>query len=146
MSDEADEGSEPVGGFDLGGLLAQAQDLLAIQTQAAAQVVEGQAGGGVVRVRVTGGMDFQAVTIAPEAVAEGDADLLADLVLAALHDAMAQVASLSQASLGSLEGFDLGALLGGADDIYADDGLDTGSDDTDGGDTGGDDTDEARPG
>jgi len=100
-----------VGGFDMGALLEQAmgmqQQLMEAQSAAAEQVVEGQAGGGAVVVRVSGAMVFESVTIAPAAVDPDDVTMLQDLVLAALHDAMDEVANLQQASMG---GFDLGGL------------------------------------
>jgi nucleoid-associated protein EbfC len=81
---------------------------------AAAEVVEGVAGGGAVKVAVNGRFEFQSVTIAPEAVDPADVSMLEDLVLAALNDAAAQIASRQQAAevahrgLGGLSG-----LLGG---------------------------------
>ena len=112
MTDElepiADDQPPSPGGFDLSQLLAQAQDmqqqLLEAQATAAAQVVEGQAGGGAVRITVTGGLDFQDVTIAPAAVDPADVDMLQDLVLAALHDAIAKVNALNQEAMGGLGG------------------------------------------
>jgi len=112
----------PLGGLgDLGGLLAQAQQmqeqLMAAQAEAAAAVVEGQAGGGVVRIEVTGGLEFRAVHIAPDAFDPDDPSLLEDLVLAALHDAMARIGELQSESMGGLDldlGGGLGGLLGGA--------------------------------
>jgi len=101
------------GGFDMGALLEQAmevqQQLLEAQSAAAEAVVEGHAGGGAVRIRVTGAMQFESVTIAPEAVDPDDVELLQDLVLAALHDAIDQIGALQQASMG---GLDLGAVSG----------------------------------
>ncbi len=103
-------------GFDLEALLQQAQamqnQLAEAQAAAAQQVVEGQAGGGVVKVRVTGDMDFQSVSIDPEAVDREDASMLEDLVLAACNDAVAQARSLGQQALGGLDLSSLG--LGGA--------------------------------
>ena len=119
-------GDGDLGGFDMGALLEQAmgmqQQLLEAQAEAAEAVVEGQAGGGVVKVRVTGGMVFESVTIAPEAVDPDDVELLQDLVLAALNDAMDAVGRMQQASMG---GFDLGAMgdmlgIGGSPDDDAD--------------------------
>ena len=79
------------GGFDFGALMEQAgqvqAQLLAAQEQAAATVVEGVAGGGAVRIAVTGGFEFQSVTISPEAVDPDDVEMLQDLILAALRDA-----------------------------------------------------------
>ena len=85
------------------------QQLMDAQAEAAHSVVEGVAGGGAVSVRVTGGMVFESVSIARAAVDPDDVELLEDLVLAALHDAMDQIANLQQASMG---GFDLGGLGG----------------------------------
>ena len=91
----------------MGALLEQAmemqQQLMDAQAEAAEAVVEGQAGGGRGQVRVTGAMVFQSVTIAPEAVDPDDVEMLQDLVLAALHDAIAQIAQLQQSSMGGLD-------------------------------------------
>lgn len=111
------------GGLDMGALLEQAgqmqQQLAEAQEHAAAQVVEGVAGGGVVRIEVTGAGDFRSVTIAKEAVDPDDVEMLQDLVLAALHDANDRVAELHTGGLSGLDlgGVDLGGLgglLGGA--------------------------------
>jgi nucleoid-associated protein EbfC len=102
---------------DMNELLKQAQQmqeqLMAAQAEAAEQVVEGHAGGGVVKVEVTGGMEFRSVTIAPEAVDPDDVEMLEDLVLAAIHDAMGKVQELQQGAVGSLGLGGLGGLLGG---------------------------------
>jgi DNA-binding YbaB/EbfC family protein len=101
------------GGFDMGALLEQAmemqQQLLDAQSAAAETVVEGHAGGGAVRIRVTGSLQFESVTISPSAVDPDDVELLQDLVLAALRDAIDQIGELQNASMG---GFDLGAMSG----------------------------------
>lgn len=115
MSDEPGA-AEGLGAMpDLGALLAQAQQmqeqLLSAQAEAAEQVVEGVAGGGAVRIAVTGGMEFRSVTVDPAAVDPDDVDMLQDLILAALHDATAKVNELNQQALGGLGG--LGGLLGG---------------------------------
>lgn len=115
------------GGFDMGSLLQSAmqmqQDLLAAQAQAAEAVLEGVAGGGAVRIEVTGGLEFRSVTIDAEVVDPDDVDLLQDLVLAALHDATARVQALQAQAMPSLGG--LGG-LGGLDDL-GDGGLDLGA-------------------
>lgn len=104
---------------DLQGLLAQAQQvqeqLLAAQAETAEQVLEGSAGGGVVVVAVTGGMEVRSVRISPEVVDPSDVEMLEDLVLAAVRDAVVQVQDAQQASLGGLGlgGGGLGGLLGG---------------------------------
>jgi nucleoid-associated protein EbfC len=91
-------------GDPLGGLLAQAQQMMAAQAQAAEQEVEGVSGGGVVRIRATGTGQVLSVTIAPDVVDPDDVALLEDLVLAALHDVNARLAELQRAALGPLGG------------------------------------------
>lgn len=99
---------------DLGGLLESAQEALAAQAEAASQVVEGSAGGGVVKVRMTGAGEVQAVDIAREVVDPDEVEMLQDLVVAALHDAAGKVTDLQRQALGAFGGLDLGSMgLGG---------------------------------
>lgn len=107
------------GGLDFGALLQQASQMQAqmaeAQQEAAEQIVEGVAGGGVVRVIVTGGMEFQAVTIDPAAVDPDDVEMLQDLVLAALHDAVARVNELQAGAMGGIDLGAMGGFLGGGE-------------------------------
>ncbi|MGH9179217.1 MAG: YbaB/EbfC family nucleoid-associated protein [Acidimicrobiales bacterium] len=100
--------------FDLGALLEKAQamqqQLVEAQAAAAEQVVEGRAGGGAVKVRITGAMKVTAVIIDPEVVDPADPGMLEDLVVAATNDALARVQELNQEALG---GLDLGGAAGG---------------------------------
>jgi DNA-binding YbaB/EbfC family protein len=100
------------GGLDLGNLMEQAaqmqQQMAEAQEAAAETVLEGAAGGGAVRVVVTGVGEFRAVSIDPAAVDPDDVAMLEDLVLAALHDATARIEELRQSSMGGL-----GDLFGG---------------------------------
>ena len=70
----------------------------------------GSAGGGAVRIRITGGGEPIAVHIDPVAVDPDDVEGLEDLVLAALRDAHAAAGRLQEQAMG---GFDPSALLGG---------------------------------
>jgi DNA-binding YbaB/EbfC family protein len=105
-------------GPDLSAIIQQAQQmqqqLLAAQADAAEQLHEGSAGGGAVKVTVTGGMEFQSVTIRPDAVDPDDVEMLQDLVLAAVREAVAEVNAAQQSALGGLAGGlgGLGGLLG----------------------------------
>jgi len=120
--------TDALGGFDMGALLEQAmgmqQQLLEAQAEAAEAVVEGQAGGGAVSVRVTGAMVFESVTIAPAAVDPDDVELLQDLVLAALNDAMDQIGQIQQASMGGLDLGGMGGMLGIGDSVIDADEID----------------------
>jgi len=105
-------------GPDLGSLLSQMQQmqqhLMDAQANAASTVVEGRSGGGAVKVTVTGGMVFESVTIDPSVVDPGDVEMLQDLVLAAVRDAVAEANNLNSEALGGLGlGGGLEGLLGG---------------------------------
>lgn len=105
-------------GPDLGSLLEQMQNmqqhLMDAQANAAATVVEGRSGGGAVKVTVTGSMAFQSVVIDPACVDPSDVDMLQDLVLAAVRDAVSQANELNSEALGGLGlGGGLEGLLGG---------------------------------
>ena len=104
----------------MGNLLKQAQamqeQMVAAQASAAAQEVEGHAGGGRVRVTVTGAFEFKTVRIDPAVVDPTEVELLEDLVLAALHDAVARAQELQSQALGGLADLGgLGGLLPGGD-------------------------------
>ncbi len=86
------------------------QNLQQAQESAAAKVLEGTAGGGAVRVRATGGLEFQEVSIDPSVVDPSDIELLQDLILAALRDVVEQAHAETAQALG---GVDLGGGLGG---------------------------------
>jgi DNA-binding YbaB/EbfC family protein len=85
------------------------QTLQEAQASAAAKVLEGRSGGGAVRVRATGDLEFQDVRIDPSIVDPGDTEMLQDLILAAIRDVVDQAHA---ETAGALEGFDLGGLLG----------------------------------
>jgi DNA-binding YbaB/EbfC family protein len=101
-------------GLDLGALISKLGEVQSslheAQDAAASQVVEGSAGGGAVRVRLTGGFEFQAVTIDPEVVDPADVEMLQDLVLAAIRDGLERANELQQQAL---SGTDPTAALGG---------------------------------
>jgi len=115
------------GGFDLagmlGGLLGQAQEMQsrmeAARKRVSGKSVEGQSGGGVVRVVMTGDFEARSVRILPLAFQSGDVTLLEDLVTAAVNDAVRRVREVAEAeTAGVTSGLDLGALgeaLGGSD-------------------------------
>jgi len=78
------------------------QSLQEAQRAAADAVVEGSAGGGAVKVRATGGLDFEAVTIDPAVVDPSDVEMLQDLVLAAIRDAVERAHALAAEAMGGV--------------------------------------------
>lgn len=108
-------GGAAAGGMpDLGGLMAQAQEMMASAQQKAEEIVEGSAGGGVVKVQVDGSLNFHSVTIDASVVDPGDVEMLQDLVLAALRDAASQIQDGQADAMGGMDLGGLGGLLGGA--------------------------------
>jgi nucleoid-associated protein EbfC len=97
----------------MGDLLRQAmamqEQLMAAQQEAAERRVEGSAGGGLVRIEMTGSGEPIAAHIDPEVIVPDDPELLEDLILAALRDALHRVQELQASAMG---GLDLGALGG----------------------------------
>ena len=84
--------------------MQQAQDELDKQT------VEASAGGGMVTVTASGAGDIKQIKIDPKAIDPSDPDLLADMVLAAVNEAIRSARSLQEAKLGGVAGGALGGL------------------------------------
>ena len=73
--------------------------------------MEASAGGGMVRVKVSGDLEIKEIKIDPEAVDPEDIDLLQDMVLAATNEAIRSAQELANRKLGGLTGgLDLGGL------------------------------------
>ncbi len=89
----------------LAGLMKQAQAMQENMKQAqdaiAAMEVEGESGGGMVKILMTGRHDVKRVTIAPTLLSE-DKDMLEDLVAAAMNDAVRKVEAASQQKMAGL--------------------------------------------
>jgi len=87
------------------------QDMEAAQEQLKHETVEAAAGGGMVTVRVSGDLQVKAVTIDPAAVDPEDVEMLADMVLAAVNEALRAAQELAANKLGATTGgLDLGGL------------------------------------
>ncbi|MBI2856486.1 MAG: YbaB/EbfC family nucleoid-associated protein [Chloroflexi bacterium] len=87
-------------------LLRQAQQLQArmarVQEELDSATVEASAGGGAVKVVITGKLRIQSVEIAPEAAE--DVDMLQDLVMAAINDAIDKAQEMAQSRLSAITG------------------------------------------
>ncbi len=94
------------GGFDLQGLLAQAQAMQAqfdsAQAELASRTVTGSAGGGLVEVTMSGTGQLLTVTIQPSACDPDDTETLGDLIVAAVRDAEHKVQVAAQAAMPAL--------------------------------------------
>ncbi|MEA2387317.1 MAG: nucleoid-associated protein EbfC [Thermoleophilaceae bacterium] len=74
------------------------------QQELESEVVEASAGGGMVTVKVTGGLEVKEIRIDPEAIDPEDADMLQDLVLAAVNEALRSAQELAASRLGAVTG------------------------------------------
>jgi DNA-binding YbaB/EbfC family protein len=88
------------------------QDMARIQAELADTEVEGSAGGGVVHAVVTGKQELRSITIDPGAVDPADVEMLQDLVVAAVNDALEASRRLAEQRMAAVTG-GLGGLLGG---------------------------------
>jgi DNA-binding YbaB/EbfC family protein len=100
--------NRPVGGGQSGGKMQQFQrlqeQLEAAQARLAEQTVTASAGGGAIKVTMTGDQQCKSVVIAPELLKDVDAEMLQDLVLSAVNLALDQSRQLASESLGPLAG------------------------------------------
>jgi DNA-binding YbaB/EbfC family protein len=90
---------------NLAKLAQQMQEGMArVQAELETAQVEGTAGGGAVRVVVTGKLDVVSVTIDPEVGEGGDTEILQDLIVAAANDALRQARELAEQKMAAVTG------------------------------------------
>jgi nucleoid-associated protein EbfC len=111
---------------NLNKMLEQAQklqeEMAAAQDKLKEEKVDASSGGGMVKVVATGEGMLESITISPDAVDPDDVELLQDMVLAAVNEAMRQAAAIRDKAVEGAAGFDpmealsglgLGGALGG---------------------------------
>ncbi len=100
--------NRPAGKAASGGMMQQIQRLqqqmAEAQEKLAQEKVTATAGGGVVKVTMTGDQHCQAVVIDPQLLAEADVEMLQDLVLSAVNLALDKSRELQQQVMGPLAG------------------------------------------
>ena len=80
------------------------QEMLRIQAELETTTVDGTAGGGVVAATVTGKQELVSVTIDPSVVDADDVDMLQDLVVAAVNDALRASRELAEQKMSAVTG------------------------------------------
>ncbi len=94
--------------MNMGNMMKQAQKMQAkmakVQEDLKNEVVEASAGGGMVKVSITGDMQVTSVTIDPSAIDPDDAEMLQDIVLAAVNEAIRSAQELAASRLGEVTG------------------------------------------
>ncbi len=109
-------GGSPLGG-NMGNMMKQAQkmqqQMLQMQQEMEEKEYEATAGGGVVKAVITGKKQLKSVEIDPEAVDPEDVEMLQDLVVAAVNEALRKSEEDMANSMGKLTGgLNLGGLGG----------------------------------
>jgi DNA-binding YbaB/EbfC family protein len=92
----------------MGNLMKQAQKAMQqmqqLQEELAAQRVQGSAGGGMVCAEVTGQGSLESISIDPEVVDPADVEMLQDLVVSAVRDAMQKAEQIKEERMKELTG------------------------------------------
>jgi nucleoid-associated protein EbfC len=104
------------GGFDVNALMKQAQQMqaqmLEAQEKLKDETVEASAGGGMVKVKMGGDLTLREIVIDPEAIDPEDAEMLQEMVQAAVNEGLRAAQELAGSKMGGITG-DLGGGLGG---------------------------------
>jgi DNA-binding YbaB/EbfC family protein len=80
------------------------QEMARVQQELETMTVDGSAGGGVVRATVTGKQELVGLVIDPSAVDPDDVEMLQDLVMAAVNDALKNAADLAAQKMAAVTG------------------------------------------
>ena len=89
------------------------KDMELAQEELKSEVVEASAGGGMVTVKISGDLEVREVRIDPAAVDPEDVEILSDMVLAAVNEALRMAQELAERKMGgATAGLDLGGLGG----------------------------------
>ena len=96
------------GGMDINKMMQQVQQMQAemarVQEELATETVETSAGGGAVKVTANGSGEIEKIEIAAEAIDPDDPELLADMIVGAVNEALRSANDLAQSRLGGLTG------------------------------------------
>ena len=94
--------------MDMNKLMQQAQsmqdEMKKQQDELAAKFFTGSAGGGAVTINISGAYKVDSVKISDDLVKSGDVEMIQDLILSAMNNALQQVDAASKSSLGALSG------------------------------------------
>lgn len=105
-----------MGGMNMNTLMKQAQKMQKQmeETQAALaeQVIETTSGGGAVKITITGKKEIKEIKINPEVLDPDDVEMLEDLILTAVNEAIRQADEISNNAMSKIAGGNLGGMGG----------------------------------
>ena len=104
MAKGFNKGAQMAGGGMMAQIQKMQQQLADAQEKLAQETVTATAGGGAIKVVMTGDQKCQSVEINPDLLKDADAEMLQDLVLSAVNMALDQSRELQQRMLGPLAG------------------------------------------
>ena len=92
--------------MNFGSMMKQAQKMQAkmaqVQEDLKSEVLETSAGGGMVKVTITGDMQVKSIAIDPAAIDPDDAEMLQDMVTAAVNEAIRSAQELAAGRMGEV--------------------------------------------
>lgn len=104
------------GGFDVNAIMKQAHqmqtEMLEAQEKLKDEVVDASAGGGMVKVKMGGDLTLREIVIDPEAIDPEEAEMLQEMVQAAVNEGLRAAQELASSKMGGIAGGDLGGLGG----------------------------------
>lgn len=104
-----------MGGMNMNALMKQAQKMQKQMEEAQAalaeQVVETTSGGGAVKVTATGKKEIKEIKINPDVVDPDDVEMLEDLILSAVNEALRQVDEIANGVMSKIAGGNLGGMF-----------------------------------
>ena len=80
------------------------EEMERIQNETEQEVITVTAGGGMIELTITGGLEVQSITIAPEVVDPDDIEMLQDLVVAAVNEGIQKAQALMADRMAALTG------------------------------------------
>jgi hypothetical protein len=94
--------------MDMGKMMKQVQQMQKqmekAQEELAGEEVQASSGGGMVNVTVTGDLNIKSIKLDPEAIDPEDPEMLEDLILAAVNEAMRSAQEMASKKMGGLTG------------------------------------------
>ena len=104
-----------MGGMNMNALMKQAQKMQKQMEEAQAalaeQVVAPTSGGGAVKVTATGKKEIKEIKINPDVVDPDDVEMLEDLILSAVNEALRQVDEIANGAMSKIAGGNLGGMF-----------------------------------
>ena len=104
-----------MGGMNMNALMKQAQKMQKQMEEAQAalaeQDVETTSGGGAVKVTATGKKEIKEIKINPDVVDPDDVEMLEDLILSAVNEALRQVDEIANGAMSKIAGGNLGGMF-----------------------------------